>query len=111
MHKPTSSESLQSPRTSVEPFAIVAVVLAIVFMATGFEAELLWMLHEQGSAVLQKIVSISCFFAVLIPFLVSCHRLRTNSNRWKGGGLLVVTGIILALNVAQLIVARHFRAI
>jgi hypothetical protein len=109
--KPTLSKSLQSPRTFVEPFGIVAVVLAIFLMIFPVEADTLWVLHKEGRAGLQKIVWISCFFAVLIPFLVSCHRLRTKPNRWKGIGVLVVTGIILALNVAQLIIARHFHAI
>jgi len=111
MLKPTSSKSPQSPRTSIEPFGFVAVALAIFFMITTFEADILWMLHKEGRVALQKIVWTSCFLAVLILFLVSCYRLRRKPNRWEGRWLLVVTGIILALNLAQLIMARHFHAI
>jgi|SRR5882724_2679421 len=111
MLKPASSQSPQSPRTSLEPFGIVAVVLAILFMITTLEADILWMLHKEGRVALQNIVWFVCFLAVLIPFLVSCYRLRTKPTRWKGRGVLVVTGIILALNVAQLIMAWHFHAI
>jgi hypothetical protein len=111
MLKPTLSKSPESPTTSIEPFGYVAVVLAIFLMITTFEADILWMLHKEGLVALQWIVWISCFLAVLIPFLVSCYRLRSKPNRWKGRWVLVVTGIILALNIAQLIMARHFHAI
>jgi len=80
-------------------------------MITPLEADMEWMLHKEGRVALQKIVWTSCFLAVLIPFLVSCYRLRSKPNRWKGRWILVVTGITLILNVAQLIMARHFHAI
>jgi len=108
MLKSTSPQSLE---TSLEPFGFVAVVLAIVFTVTTFEGDILWMLHKEGRVALQKIVWISCFLAVLIPFLVSCYRLRSKPNRWRGRWVLVVTVIILALNVAQLIMAWHYHAI
>jgi uncharacterized membrane protein YczE len=111
MMKPTSSKSPRLPEKPLEPFGFVAVALAIFFMITTFEADILWMLHKEGLVALQWIVWISCFLAVFIPFLVSCYRQRSNPNRWRGRWVLVVIGIILALNVAQLIMARHFHAI
>src|SRR5438128_7665136 len=100
MLKPNPPQSSRSLETSLEPFGVVAVVLAIFFTLTTFEGDILWMLHKQGRVALQKIVWISCFLAVLIPFLVSCYRLRSKPNRWRGRWVLVVTVIILALNVA-----------
>jgi hypothetical protein len=111
MLKPTSPQSPQYLETSLEPFGVLAVVLAIFFTLTTFEGDILWMLHKEGRVGLQKIVWTSCFLAVLIPFLVSFYRLRSKPNRWRGRWTLVVTVIILTLNIAQLIMAWHYHAI
>jgi hypothetical protein len=39
------------------------------------------------------------------------ERLRRKPNRWRGRWVLVVTVIILALNVAQLIMAWYYHVI
>jgi hypothetical protein len=111
MTKPTSPQSPQFSERSLEPFGYVAVVLAIFFTVANFEGEILWMLHKAGLIALQWIVWIFCFLAILIPFLVSCYRLCSTPNHWRGRWMLVVTAIILALNIAQLIMARHYHAI
>ena len=110
MLKPNPPQSSQSLETSLEPFGFVAAASAIFFTLTTFEGGILWILHREGRVALQKIVWIF-FLAVLIPFLVSCYRLRSKPNRWRGRWVLVVTAIILTLNVAELIMAWHYHAI
>jgi hypothetical protein len=98
-------------RKRPEPIGVLAVVLAIILMIVPLEADLLWVLHQQGRYTLQKIVWIFCFLVVFVPFIVSWRRMHLHPGRWRGRYNRVLTGIILCINIAFAIMARHYHAL
>jgi uncharacterized membrane protein YhaH (DUF805 family) len=99
-----------------EPFGLVALVLAIVFMVpfvgVSIESEMLWGLHRQGRIVLERLVWLLCFLAVLVPLVLSWMRQRRYPDRWRDGRRKrLITASILVFNVVQLLVAWYYDAI
>ena len=80
-----------------DPLAIVSFLLALVLMVIPVEAGILDPALRRSLA-LASLVAMAFFAVVLIPFLLALRRRRREPLVWRGGGFLIVTGAILALN-------------
>ncbi len=88
-----------------EPFAIIALCLALVLMVLPFESDILWTLHRSGELWLERVIWLVCFLAVLIPLMISWRRVRRYPARCGGRLSQIVTAFILALNIMSAFLA------
>lgn len=90
------------PTSRRDPYAAIALLLALLIMVLPTEADCLFIPLREGDFFSAIIVALFCFFIVFLPFAVAWRRWKRKPEIWRSRGYLMVTLVILILNIVML---------